>query len=195
TQRPHHRLGQQTPLSFLLQHQPECQRWWTHTGVALVLRPTFDDAAALGGLAGLLSGLTSALAYLQVAALSRAGEPESRTVFYFSLGAAVVGLAGTLFLGASPLTTPAALWLIPIGLLAVLGQLCMTRAYASGATLVVANLQYFGIAFAALYGLAVFGDRLPLSGWVGMALIVGSGVAATFLRERAVPRLPAEEHA
>ncbi|WP_430626768.1 integrase core domain-containing protein [Thiobacter aerophilum] len=31
TQRPHHRLGQQTPLSFLLQHQPECQRWWTHT--------------------------------------------------------------------------------------------------------------------------------------------------------------------
>jgi transposase InsO family protein len=32
TQRPHHRLGQRTPLSFLLQHQPECQRWWTHTG-------------------------------------------------------------------------------------------------------------------------------------------------------------------
>ncbi|MGN2390922.1 integrase core domain-containing protein, partial [Pelomicrobium sp. G1] len=31
TQRPHHRLGQRTPLSFLLQHQPECQRWWTHT--------------------------------------------------------------------------------------------------------------------------------------------------------------------
>ena len=32
TQRPHHRLGQRTPLQFLLQHQPECQRWWTHTG-------------------------------------------------------------------------------------------------------------------------------------------------------------------
>ncbi|MEJ5210356.1 MAG: integrase core domain-containing protein, partial [Burkholderiales bacterium] len=31
TQRPHHRLGQRTPLQFLLQHQPECQRWWTHT--------------------------------------------------------------------------------------------------------------------------------------------------------------------
>jgi hypothetical protein len=31
TQRPHHRLGQRTPLSFLLQHQPECQRWWTYT--------------------------------------------------------------------------------------------------------------------------------------------------------------------
>ena len=31
TERPHHALGQQSPLSFLIQHQPECQRWWTHT--------------------------------------------------------------------------------------------------------------------------------------------------------------------
>jgi transposase InsO family protein len=30
-ERPHHSLGQQSPLSFLLQHQPECQRYWTHT--------------------------------------------------------------------------------------------------------------------------------------------------------------------
>ena len=30
-ERPHHRLGQKPPLSFLLQHQPQCQRWWTHT--------------------------------------------------------------------------------------------------------------------------------------------------------------------
>jgi transposase InsO family protein len=30
-QRPHQSLGQQPPLHFLLQHQPECQRWWTHT--------------------------------------------------------------------------------------------------------------------------------------------------------------------
>ncbi|MGQ9724169.1 MAG: DMT family transporter [Tepidimonas sp.] len=164
-------------------------------GVALVLRPTFDGAAALGGLSGLLSGLTSALAYLQVAALARAGEPESRTVFYFSVGAAVVGFAGTLVIGPSPLNTPEALWLVPIGLLAVLGQLCMTRAYASGATLVVATLQYAGIAFAALYGLVVFDEHMALTGWIGVGLIVGSGIAATFLRERAVPRLPAEEHA
>jgi transposase InsO family protein len=31
TQRPHHRFKQQPPLSFLLQHHPECQRYWTHT--------------------------------------------------------------------------------------------------------------------------------------------------------------------
>jgi S-adenosylmethionine uptake transporter len=164
-------------------------------GVALVLRPSFAQDQVLGGLSGLMSGLVSALAYLQVAALSRAGEPESRTVFYFSAGAALTGFVGMLVVGANAWSWPHALWLLPIGLLAVLGQLCMTRAYASGATLVVANLQYFGIAFAGLYSVAVFGDQLPLIGWVGMGLIVASGITATFLRERAVPKMPAEEHA
>ena len=28
---PHHSLGRQSPVQFLIQHQPECQRWWTHT--------------------------------------------------------------------------------------------------------------------------------------------------------------------
>lgn len=186
-QRARQPLRQQTPLFLTV--------LTGFGGVVLVLRPTFDGAAALGGLTGLLSGLTSALAYLQVAALARAGEPETRTVFWFSVAATAVGLAGTLALGPSPLVWPQALWLLPIGLLAMLGQLCMTRAYASGATLAVANLQYFGIAFAAAYGLLLFDDHLPASGWLGIALIVASGVAATFLRERAVPRLPAEEHA
>ena len=81
-----------------------------------------------------------------------------------------------------------------MGLLAALGQLCMTKAYSSGATLVVANLQYSGIVFAALYGLFLFGDQIPLVGWAGMALIIASGIAATALRNRTLPRPPAEEH-
>ncbi len=164
-------------------------------GVAMVLRPSIGADQVVGALVGLASGVTSALAYLQVSALSRVGEPESRTVFYFSLGAVIAGAIGMAFVGLSPWDWTQALWLLPIGLLAVLGQLCMTRAYASGATLVVANLQYSGIVFAALYGLVVFGDRLPWVGWAGMALIIVSGIAATVLREREVPDSPAEEHA
>ena len=41
---------------------------------------------------------------------------------------------------------------------------------------------------------ALFGDQLPLIGWAGMALIVGSGITATVLRARAAPDTPAEEH-
>jgi S-adenosylmethionine uptake transporter len=163
-------------------------------GVALLLRPTLQPEQMMGALGGLLSGVTAALAYLQVSALARAGEPESRTVFYFSAGATLVGFVGALALGISPLLRWEALWLLPIGLLAVLGQLCMTRAYASGATLVVANLQYSGIVFAAMYSLLVFGDQLPLIGWLGMGLIIVSGIGATLLRAQAAPNAPAEEH-
>ncbi len=163
-------------------------------GVAMMLRPTLAQDQVLGALVGLLSGIFAAFAYLQVTALSRLGEPESRTVFYFSIGAVLAGALGMVFTGVSAWHWPSALWLLPIGLLAVLGQLCMTRAYASGATLVVANLQYSGIVFAGLYSLTVFGDRLPLIGWLGMGLIIVSGITATVLRTRAVPNAPAEEH-
>ncbi|MEZ5646552.1 MAG: DMT family transporter [Burkholderiaceae bacterium] len=163
-------------------------------GVALMLRPTLNEDQVVGALVGLLSGIFSAFAYLQVASLARVGEPESRTVFYFSVGAVIAGLLGTLFVGFSPWRWPSVLWLLPIGLLAVFGQLCMTRAYSRGATMVVANLNYTGIVFAGLYGITIFGDQLPLSGWAGMALIIVSGILATALRERAVPHAPAEEH-
>ena len=166
-------------------------------GVVLTLRPTNDQNQLFAGLIGLLSGMSAALAYMQVTALGRAGEPVGRTVFYFAVGTTATGAVGTLFAGFTPwsqITWQAAVWLIPIGVLASLGQWCMTRAYSRGHTLVVASLQYSGIVFAALYSLLLFGDQIPLSGWLGIGLIVTSGVAATFLRERAIPDTPAEEH-
>lgn len=163
-------------------------------GVAMMLRPTLADHQLVGALVGLLSGIFAAFAYLQVAALSRAGEPESRTVFYFSIGAVLAGGVGMLFAGVSSWHWPSALWLLPIGLLALFGQLCMTRAYSRGATMVVANLQYSGIVIAGIYGIVFFDDQLPLLGWLGMALIIVSGITATVLRARAVPNAPAEDH-
>jgi S-adenosylmethionine uptake transporter len=167
-------------------------------GVVMMLRPTIEQNQAFAGLIGLMSGLLAAFAYMQVMALARVGEPETRTVFYFAVGSAVAGGAGMLVAGISEWHWKPALWLIPLGVLASLGQLCMTRAYSlaktRNATLVVANLQYSGIVFGAVYSLILFGDRIPLIGWAGMALIVASGIAATVLRARAAPGSPAEEH-
>lgn len=167
-------------------------------GVVLMLRPSLDQNQAFAGMIGLMSGLSAAFAYMQVVALSRLGEPESRTVFYFAVGSAVAGGAALLLTGTSVWPGWQALWLLPIGILAAGGQLCMTRAYASAktqrGTLVVANLQYSGIVFAAIYSVLLFGDIIPPLGWIGMALIVGSGIVATILRARAAPGTPAEEH-
>ena len=71
-------------------------------GVALVLRPTLEQQQLWHGLAGLLSGLMAAMAYLQVTALGRAGEPEERIVFYFSIGGLVVGGAVDAAAGRQP---------------------------------------------------------------------------------------------
>jgi S-adenosylmethionine uptake transporter len=163
-------------------------------GVVMILRPTLEQNQLFAGLIGLMSGLLAALAYLQVTALGRVGEPEERTVFYFALGSALGGGIGVMFTGLSEWNWQAAVWLLPIGVLASMGQWCMTRAYSQGPTLVAANLQYSGIVFAALYSLLLFGDQIPLLGWLGMLVIVVSGVVATALRTQALPNPPAEGH-
>lgn len=166
-------------------------------GVVMMLRPTLDQNQLFAGLVGLISGMGASLAYLQVTALGKIGEPEGRTVFYFSIGTALAGLGGIVFSGITPwatVTWQAAAWLVPIGVLASLGQWCMTRAFSRGSTLLVANLQYAGIVFAAFYSLLLFGDKIEPIGWAGMAVIIASGVAATVLRTRVLPDTPAEDH-
>ena len=166
-------------------------------GVVLTLRPTLDQNQLFAGVIGLLSGIGAALAYMQLTVLARAGEPAGRTVFYFALGslmAGAVGIAVTGFTSWHQVPWQATAWLVPIGILASLGQWCMTKAYSGGSTLVAANLQYSGIVFASIYSVLLFGDNIPWIGWLGIAVIVASGIAATVLRARTLPDPPAEEH-
>ena len=157
-------------------------------GVALVLRPTFEEHQLWHGLSGLLSGLLAAMAYLQVTALGRAGEPELRVVFYFSVGSVASGAAFAAWNGMQGHTPAGVALLLAVGVLATVAQLLLTRAYSIGRMLVNASLQYLGIAFAFVYGVLLFGDRVTWMGALGMVLIVAAGVAASVLRAKsAVP--------
>ena len=151
-------------------------------GVALVLRPTLEQQQLWSGLAGLLSGLLSAMAYLQVTALGRAGEPTERIVFYFSIGGLMVGALWMLLQGTSAHSPRGLALLLAIGLLATTAQVMMTRAYRIGHTLSNASLQYLGIVFSFGFGVLLFDDAVTWMALAGMALIVGAGLAATFLR-------------
>ena len=162
-------------------------------GVALILRPTIEQNQLWYGFIGLLSGIGAAVAYMQVASLGRAGEPELRIVFYFSMGAALAGLIGTLFEGTTAMTWKGVGLLIPMAFLATGGQVLMTRAYSQGATITAACLQYSGVLFSAIFGVWLFGDSLNWQGWLGMLMIVLSGVGATALRSRSSPALPGED--
>lgn len=158
-------------------------------GVALVLRPTLDQQQLWHGLAGLLSGMIAAMAYLQVTALGRVGEPELRVVFYFSLGATAAGAVVTAVAegGLQQHTAWGATLLLAVGVLAAAAQVCLTRAYAIGRPLVNACLQYLGIVFSFAYGMLLFDDPLTLHATVGIVLIVAAGLAATLLRSKVAP--------
>ncbi|OGB01720.1 MAG: hypothetical protein A3G29_13905 [Burkholderiales bacterium RIFCSPLOWO2_12_FULL_64_99] len=166
-------------------------------GVALVLHPTLNEDQIWAGLIGLASGMLSAMAYLQVTALGKAGEPEIRVVFYFSLMGSLMGAATWLLLPGQVNPTPLAeipphswLALMGVGVFATVAQLLMTRAYARGSTLVNANLQYLGIVHAGLLGTVLFGETLGLDALLGMALIVGSGMVAARLKPTAPAATP-----
>lgn len=157
-------------------------------GVALVLQPTLSQNQLGFGLLGLASGMFSAAAYLLVAALGRAGEPEQRVVFYFSLVGVAVGLAAVPLTGGFHPHGSEGLWpLVAAGVLATIAQLAMTRAYAIGRPLVNASLQYLGIVFSFGLGVWWFDDPVTAPALFGMALIIAAGLRATQVRAHGAP--------
>ena len=166
-------------------------------GVTLVLQPAVETNQWLGGLSGVVSSVVSAMAYMQVRRLGMMGEPEYRVVFYFSLTTTIAGFCMAL---ATPdadgvafhaISAEGAALLLAIGVSALLAQMAMTRAYRVGKVLVVANLQYTGIVFSSLWGMLLWGDRFDWHVWLGIGVILASGIAATFYNNRNAARIAA----
>lgn len=151
-------------------------------GVALLLRPWAAPAADLGaGLIGLFSGVMAAFAYIHVRKLGRLHEPEWRTVFWFS-AVCLVGAGGLASATAwHPVHMENLPWLLLLGLLATVGQLAMTRAYRTGRTALVASFAFSTVLFSALLEAWVFDENMPVSAWMGMAVIVAAGIWAAQL--------------
>ncbi len=150
-------------------------------GVVLLLHPTLARDQLTTGLLGLISGLLAGVAYLNVKQLGALGEPDTRTVFYFSLTATLISGGWMLLDTAHAITLHGGFILSGLALTATLAQLAMTRAYRTGRTLVVGSLAYSTIVFASLFGMLLWNETLPLSSWSGVALIIASGVLSLSL--------------
>jgi len=145
-------------------------------GMVLLLQPTLERDQIIPGLLGLISGFFAGIAMLNVRQLGLRGEPEWRVVFYFSLIASLIS-GGAMLLGTiHPINATGLLILIGLGSSATLAQLAMTRAYHTGTTQVVGSLSYSTVVFASLFGMVLWGEALPLTGWMGMALIITGGM-------------------
>jgi drug/metabolite transporter (DMT)-like permease len=148
-------------------------------GVAVLLQPTFHGGREAVALIGLFSGVFSAWAYLSVRTLGKLGEPDWRVVFWFTVIGSILCAAWQLSTSRFHALRPDNFWMVlGIGLTGAIAQLSMTRAYRTGNTLVVGALSYSTLVFGAVLAYIVWSERLQPLEWVGMAIIISSGVLA-----------------
>jgi drug/metabolite transporter (DMT)-like permease len=145
-------------------------------GVILLLHPTLAREQFTSGLFGLMSGFLAGFAILNVRELGKLGEPAVRVVFYFNLVAALFSGIWILQSEIHPVLLCDLPLLLAIGASATFAQVAMTHAYRIGHTQVVSTLSYSTIAFASLFGLIFWRETLSISGWLGISLIIASGV-------------------
>jgi len=148
-------------------------------GVAVLLQPTFHGGKEAVALIGLFSGVFSAWAYLSVRTLGKLGEPDWRVVFWFTVIGSILCAAWQLSTSSFHALRLDNFWMVlGIGLTGAIAQLAMTRAYRTGNTLVVGALSYSTLVFGAVLAFIVWRERLQPLEWVGMAIIIASGVLA-----------------
>lgn len=160
-------------------------------GVILLLQPTLAADQWLGALIGLIGGILASVAYVSVRELGRAGEPEVRTVLWFSAVTSVFGLVWAFVLGNGlrPVDASGAAILLGVGGFGGCAQLAMTRSYRYGKTVVAANLSYTTVIFSSLFGVALWNERLPWTSQLAIAIIIASGVMISFASRKAAPLL------
>ncbi len=148
-------------------------------GVIMLLKPTLHADQLVGGLVGLGSGVLAGMAYFSVRELGARGEPETRTVFYFSLVSSVGAAIWLAFSDMHAVDLRSGLLLLGVACFATVAQLAMTRAYSRGKTLMSAALAYSTVIFSSLLGMLFWGEVMDAASWLAIGLIIASGVAAT----------------
>jgi len=145
-------------------------------GVSVLLKPTFNHESWFAGLMGLFSGIGAALAYVHVKQLGKTGEPDWRTVYYFTLVSTIGSGLWMLFDTFHHISWQDLPVLLGLGFSATIAQLAMTRAYRTGDTLVVASLAYATVLLASIFGIIFWHEHLSLDAWLAIGLIILSGV-------------------
>lgn len=156
-------------------------RWrrWTaivvgFAGVILIVRPSTQDFSIYSVLL-LLSALIVSFRDL----LTRAIGPEVPTVIVTLSSTFLVTLAGALLVSVenwSPFAWKEIALLAAAAVLVTAGNLCIIVAFRRSEVSVVSPFRYSNVLLAIVLGYLVFGELPDALTWVGMAMIVGSGV-------------------
>jgi drug/metabolite transporter (DMT)-like permease len=145
-------------------------------GVMLALPANYADADAIL-LVGLLSAVLVAVTKTTIRYMSDT-EPAVRIVFYFSLLTAVMSAIPVPFYW-QPLNNAVWLAFIGMGLLAAIGQLAMTRAYAIAPASDIGMWTYSSVIFAGLFGYVLWQEPVTLAWFSGVLVIFYAGYVTT----------------
>ena len=171
-------------------------------GMLLIYKPGFESSGSLWHFPwylhaiGLLSGITSAWAYISVNRLTQYYDTRIIVLSFVGVGLVVPSL----FMGVTALFSipvdnvlffhwkwPAGIqwfYVLWLGLTALIGQYFVTKAYGSEKAGVVASVGYSNIVFSIFLGLAL-GDGLPdLLSLGGIICIIISGILISVFKSR-----------
>jgi drug/metabolite transporter (DMT)-like permease len=144
-------------------------------GVALIQKPYLSGQANVAALVALFGSVTTAIAML---GLHRLRQVDARAVVAHFSGLA--SLALTLWVGFHPRTTTSAIFewstilmLLGVGITGTMGQVLLTRAFASGPPSRISVLSLTQVVFAMGYDMAIEGRVLTAWTLAGFLLVLG----------------------
>ncbi|OQP87810.1 hypothetical protein BTR14_04470 [Rhizobium rhizosphaerae] len=162
-------------------------------GAMLVIQPSFSEVG-LVALLPMVSALTIAIFLLVTRSVAKAEDPWSMQFYAGLWGAIFSGLL--LVIGHEtgiPVIDPVvpdaltAAYLVGTGLSATIASVLGVYAYRSAPASVLAPLQYLEIVSATLFGWLIFNELPDPLKWLGIAIIIGSGLYIIW-RERRLKR-------
>ncbi len=142
-------------------------------GILIMLRPgaaAFESAALVAVFGAMLAGSTAII----IKKLS-ATEPTVVIVFWFTIGGTVLALIPAILVWRTPTGAEWGL-LVLMGLLGLVGQAAMTRAFALGEASAVVSFDYLRLIFAGLIGIVLFAEVPDIWSVTGAAIIIASTI-------------------
>jgi drug/metabolite transporter (DMT)-like permease len=137
-------------------------------------RPIPGEVNLTGVTLGILSALGAAGAMTAIRQISDT-ERGPTIVFYFTLGATLMGLVGTMFRFVVPDPLTLAM-LVLAGLIGGVGQMLLTEALRHAPLGIIAPFDYTQLIWATLFGLVIWGELPHPLTLVGAVIVAGSGV-------------------
>ncbi len=171
-------------VSFLLKEKIKLYQFFSVSiafiGAAIVSGAQFNSSF-IPLVSAAFSTVFGGIAYSFVSSL-RGKENPWVIVFFFSTFSTILCLPMLLMNFVIPSASDFILLLL-IGIFAAIGQILLTKAYASAKAGDVSVFNYFGIIFSMILGYVFLGQAVPITSAIGAILVIGAG-AIVFIAAR-----------